>query len=120
MAIRRDVFVAHWQLQVPARILSHKATLGQSDCWAHDSRFHYFSSRSTSPTSARKKGSTSVTRPTVWNEPRSESLITVLGLISTQTTLTQAGRRLPTAMEWSVVATIRQKVTSRIAARIWA
>ena len=33
--------------------------------------------------------------------------------MSTQTTLTQAGSRLPTAIECSVVAIIRQKVTPR-------
>src|SRR4051794_18866101 len=42
-------------------------------------------------TRMRRKGSTSVTRPTVWNEPRSLSLMTVEGLMSTQTTLTHAG-----------------------------
>src|SRR5262245_28125348 len=58
---------------------------------------HYgASNRSTSFTSARKKGSTSVTRPTVWKEPRSASLMTVEGLMSTQTTFTHAGSRLPT------------------------
>ena len=73
-----------------------------------------FSSASTSCTSARRNGSTSVTRPTVWKLPRSLSLMTVEGLMSTQTTLTQAGSRLPTATECSVVAIIRQNVTSRI------
>ncbi len=37
--------------------------------------------------------------------------MTVDGLMSTQTTLTHAGNRLPTAIEWSVVAIIRQKST---------
>ena len=36
--------------------------------------------------------------------------MTVDGLMSTQTTLTQAGSRLPTATECSVVAIIRQNV----------
>ena len=41
--------------------------------------------------------------------------MTVEGLMSMQTTLTQAGSRLPTATEWSMVAIIRQNVTPRIA-----
>ena len=42
--------------------------------------------------------------------------------MSTHTTLTQAGSRLPTAIECSVVAIIRQNVTPRIFSRIcrWA
>ena len=44
--------------------------------------------------------------------------MTVDGLMSTQTTFTHAGSRLPTAIECSVVAIIRQNVTSRIRARI--
>src|SRR3989304_1036476 len=75
------------------------------------------SSESISCRSDRKNGSTSVTRPTVWKLPRSLSLITVEGLMSMQTTLVQAGSRLPTATEWSMVAIIRQKLTSRTRAR---
>ena len=44
----------------------------------------------------------------VWNVPRSDSLVTVAGLMSTQTTLTHAGSRLPVAIEWSAVA-IKQR-----------
>ena len=36
-------------------------------------------------------GATSVTRLTVWNDPRSASLMAVDGLMSTQTTFTDAG-----------------------------
>ena len=71
-----------------------------------------------SSTKARKNGATSVTRLTVWNEPRSASLMAVEGLMSTQTTRTQEGSRLPTAIECSVVAIIRQKVTPRSFSRI--
>src|SRR5206468_10116942 len=66
----------------------------------------------------RRNGSTSVTRPTVWNVPRSLSLVTVAGLMSTETTLTQAGSRLPVAIECRAVAIIRAKPTPRIARRI--
>jgi len=52
-----------------------------------------------SSTRTRRNGSTSVTKPIVWKVPRSASLVTVAGLMSTQTTLTRAGNRLPTAME---------------------
>src|SRR5713101_8261812 len=61
-----------------------------------------------SSTSTRRNGSTSVTKPTDWNVPRSASFVTVAGLISTQTVFTDAGSKLPTAMECSVVAIIRQ------------
>src|SRR4029079_13052065 len=64
-----------------------------------------------SVTSSRRKGSTSVTMPTVCMLPRSMSLVTVAGLMSMQATLTQAGRRLPVAIECSAVATMRQKPT---------
>src|SRR5207249_12273963 len=60
---------------------------------------------------ARRKGSASVTTPTVWTLPRSVSFVTVAGLMSTHATLTQAGSRLPVAIECSMVATIRQKPT---------
>ena len=55
-----------------------------------------------------------MTMPTVWMLPRSVSLVTVAGLMSTQATLTQAGSRLPVAIECSIVAIIRQKPTPRI------
>ena len=63
-----------------------------------------------------------MTRPTVWNVPRSLSLVTVAGLMSTQTTLTHAGSRLPVAIECRAVAIIRAKPTSRTDSRIsaWA
>ena len=51
----------------------------------------------------------------VWNVPRSLSLVTVAGLMSTQTTLTHAGSRLPVAIECSAVAISSAKPTSRIA-----
>src|SRR5207245_8107515 len=50
--------------------------------------------------SSRRKDSTSVTRPRVWEEPRSASLVTTAGLMSTQTVFTTAGSRLPVAMAW--------------------
>src|SRR5258708_4470534 len=53
---------------------------------------------SNSSTRARRNGSASVTTPTVWWLPRSASLVTVAGLMSTHATLTQAGKRLPTAI----------------------
>ena len=51
----------------------------------------------------------------VWNVPRSLSLVTVAGLMSTQTTLTQAGSRLPVAIECSAVAIRSAKPTPWIA-----
>jgi alkanesulfonate monooxygenase SsuD/methylene tetrahydromethanopterin reductase-like flavin-dependent oxidoreductase (luciferase family) len=50
---------------------------------------------------------TSVTTPVAWAEPRSASLVTVEGLMSTHTSGTEAGSRLPVAIEWSMDATIR-------------
>ena len=50
--------------------------------------------------------------PRAWDEPRSASLVTVAGLMSTQTSGIDAGRMLPVATECSMVATIRQKPTS--------
>ena len=78
--------------------------------------------RASSPAKERRNGSTSVTRPIVWNVPRSPSLITVAGLMSTQTTFTQAGSRLPVAIECSAVAIRSAKPTPWIASRIrsWA
>ena len=70
--------------------------------------------RSSSAASDRRNGSASVTMPTVWMLPRSVSFVTVAGLMSTQATFTHAGSRLPTAIECSVVATIRQKPTPGI------
>ena len=66
---------------------------------------------SSSLTSARKNGSASVTTPTVWTLPRSVSFVTVAGLMSTHATLTQAGSRLPVAIECNIVATISAKPT---------
>jgi hypothetical protein len=80
------------------------------DAWLTHERTCYFPS-ARSLTSSRKNGSASVTMPTVWMLPRSMSLVTVAGLMSTQATRTQAGSKLPTAMECSMVATIRQKPT---------
>src|ERR1700730_299783 len=45
---------------------------------------------------------TSVTTPTACPVPRSLTLVTTAGLISTQTILTQLGSMLPTAIEWSI------------------
>lgn len=76
------------------------------------------STRSISSSIARRNGSISVTTGIVWKEPRSLSLMTVDGLMSTHTTLTHAGNRFPTATECSMVDSIRQKVTSRMLSRI--
>ena len=56
--------------------------------------------------------------PRACEEPRSASLVTVAGLMSTHTSGTEAGRMLPVATECSMVATIRQKPTSVSLARI--
>src|SRR5262249_37389661 len=50
---------------------------------------------------------TSVTTPTDSTEPRSLSLVTTAGLISTHTRRTPAGVMLPTPMEWSIEESIR-------------
>jgi len=47
-----------------------------------------------------------VTTPIAWVEPRSASLVTAAALMSTQTSGTEAGSRLPVAMECSMDATI--------------
>jgi len=60
-----------------------------------------------SSANAPRKRPTSVTTPTDWVEPRSASLVTEARLMSTQTSGTEAGRRLPVAIEWSMEATIR-------------
>ena len=48
-----------------------------------------------------------MTTPTVWEEPRSLSLVTTAGLMSTHTTRTQEGSMFPTPMECSMVLNIR-------------
>ena len=53
----------------------------------------------------------SVTRPIAWKVPRSLSLVTTEGLMSTQIVLTFAGRRFPTAIECSIVHFISVMVT---------
>ena len=60
----------------------------------------------------------SVTTPRACEEPRSASLITVAGLMSTQTSGTEAGSRFPVATECSIVATMIAKPTSPSCARI--
>jgi hypothetical protein len=60
-----------------------------------------------SSANAPRKSPTSVTTPTDWVEPRSASLVTEDRLMSTHTSGTEAGRRLPVAIEWSIEATIR-------------
>ena len=60
-----------------------------------------------------------MTRPTVWKLPRSISLVTTAGLMSTQTVATDAGSRFPTAIECSIVESISATPTpSRMRARI--
>ena len=54
----------------------------------------------------------SVTTPRACDEPRSASLVTVAGLMSTQTSGIDAGSRLPVATECSMVATMIAKPTS--------
>src|SRR3977135_2173140 len=60
---------------------------------------------------SRKKYPTSVTKDVDCQVPRSESLVTEDGFISTQTVRRPAGNRLPTATECSVVASISTKST---------
>src|SRR5579872_5964744 len=60
-------------------------------------------STSSAAQSSRKNAAASVTRPIVWNEPRSESFVTLAGLMSTFTTRTVAGSMFPTAIECSSV-----------------
>src|SRR4029453_399037 len=64
-----------------------------------------------SSANAPRNRPTSVTTPVAWAEPRSASLVTVDGLMSTQTSGTEAGSRLPVAIEWSMDATIRADPT---------
>src|SRR5579871_1218882 len=52
--------------------------------------------------SSLRKPSTSMTRPMAWKLPRSESLVTTAGLISTHTVVTPADSRLPVAMPCSI------------------
>src|SRR5207237_1942105 len=77
---------------------------------------------SNASTSSRRKESTSVTRPMLCQLPRSASLVTTAGFMSTQTVCTAAGRRLPVAIECSIVESISAIRTSGSAARIrsWA
>ncbi len=60
----------------------------------------------------------SVTMPTACALPRSASLVTVAGLMSTQTSGTDAGRMFPVAIECSIVATMTQKPTPGSSSRI--
>ena len=54
----------------------------------------------------------SVMMPIAWALPRSASLVTVAGLMSTQTSGIDAGRMFPVAIECSIVATMIAKPTS--------
>ena len=54
----------------------------------------------------------SVMMPIAWALPRSASLVTVAGLMSTHTSGTDAGRMFPVAIECSIVATMIAKPTS--------
>ena len=60
----------------------------------------------------------SVTMPIAWALPRSASLVTVAGLMSTATSGIDAGRMLPVAIECSIVATMMAKPTFRNCPRI--
>src|SRR5205814_721752 len=55
------------------------------------------------PASRRRNNPTSVTMPIVCDEPRSASLVTTAGLMSTQTRRTHAGSILPTPIPCSIV-----------------
>src|SRR2546427_495252 len=63
--------------------------------------------------SSRKNDSTSVTRPIDCQLPRSASLVTTAGLMSTHTVRTPAGSMLPVAMECSMVESISAMRTPR-------
>ena len=63
---------------------------------------------SSSSASCSTNSPTSVTTPIVWKLPRSASLVTTAGLMSTHTVCTAAGSRLPVAIECSMVESIRQ------------
>src|SRR6476469_7462652 len=54
----------------------------------------------------------SVTTPIVWAEPRSTSLVTTDGLMSTHTTFVHEGSMLPTPMPWSMVDSTTAMPTS--------
>ena len=56
--------------------------------------------------------------PLAWALPRSASLVTVEGLMSTQTSGIEAGRMFPVAIACSMVATMNAKPTSSSSARI--
>ena len=60
----------------------------------------------------------SVMIPIAWALPRSASLVTVAGLMSTHTSGIDAGRMFPVAIECSIVATMIAKPTSGSSARI--
>ena len=63
-------------------------------------------------TSRLRNNPTSVTMPTDSSEPRSASFVTVAGLMSTDTSGTDAGRMLPVAIECSIEATMIAKPTT--------
>src|SRR5207253_178676 len=73
---------------------------------------------STTRASSRKNDSTSVTSPTDCQLPRSASLVTTAGLMSTHTVRTPAGSMLPVAMECSIVESIKAMRTPPSAARM--
>ncbi len=60
----------------------------------------------------------SVTTPVACDEPRSASLVTVAGLMSTHTSGMLAGSRFPVPIACSMVATMMAKPTFWIAPRI--
>ena len=55
--------------------------------------------------------------PMVWDDPRSASLVTTAGLMSTHTILTHDGNMLPTPMPCSIVDSASTSPTSSSAAR---
>src|SRR5689334_7859324 len=67
---------------------------------------------------SRRNDAASITSPTAWNVPRSASLVGTAGFTSTQTVGVVAGRRLPVAIECSVVATRSARPTFGSAARM--
>ena len=90
------------------RALPARAVVYRVRTAASDRERAYVRSRSASRCRNRP---TSVTTPTVWAEPRSESFVTTAGLMSTQTTRTQDGSMLPTPMLCSIDDSIRTSCT---------
>src|SRR5262249_15499395 len=113
--VRQDDLQRHHHESAPHSEQTSQHAGGQPDRCEHAKPLpglgRGYGSASITCTSSRRKDSTSVTSPTDCQLPRSASLVTTAGLMSTQTVRTCAGSILPVAIECSMVDSIRARRT---------